>query len=199
MYFSKMINEELNDEYWSSLYLNQETRWDIGNSSTPLSSYFSYIKDKECNILVPGAGNAYEANELLEKGFTNVTIVDISSVLVNRLKEKFAHKPVNVIHGDFFEHNGQYDLIIEQTFFCALLPVLRKSYAEKMHELLKPGGRLVGLLFNREFEGGPPFGGNEEEYRNLFSPLFDIKKMEPCYNSILPRQGTELFFMLEKK
>ena len=104
-----------------------------------------------------------------------------------------------VIHADFFEHSGQYDFIFEQTFFCALDPSLRERYVTKMNELLKPGGQLAGVMFNRVFEeDGPPFGGTKEEYEQRFSPFFDIKKMELCYNSILPREGNELFVRLQK-
>jgi hypothetical protein len=63
-----------------------------------------------------------------------------------------------------------------------------------MHQLLKPAGKLVGVLFNREFEGGPPFGGSKEEYKQLFSKHLHIKKMELCYNSIPQRKDAELFF-----
>ena len=110
------------------------------------------------------------------------------------IRDRFKGEPITIITGDFFEHKGQYDLILEQTFFCAIDPALRSCYVTKMHELLKPSGKLVGVLFNRSFDGGPPFGGSKEEYEQLFSKHLHIKKMELCYNSILPRQGAEIFF-----
>ncbi|MCS7037470.1 MAG: SAM-dependent methyltransferase, partial [Saprospiraceae bacterium] len=57
---------------------------------------------------------------------------------------------------------------------------------------------LAGVLFDRDFEGGPPFGGHAEEYRALFEPLFRIHTLEPCYNSIPPRAGAEVFIILKK-
>jgi thiopurine S-methyltransferase len=76
---------------------------------------------------------------------------------------------------------------------------MREKYVSKMLELLKPGGKLVGVLFNREFEHtGPPFGVTLEEYLQLFSGKFNILKMEECYNSISPRNGKEIFVMLQK-
>ena len=191
---------ELDDNYWSGRYINHTDAWDIGSVSTPLKEYFDQLTDKNISILIPGCGNSYEAEYLLQNGFTNVTLIDISSVLCKSLEEKFSNHTLhlNVICGDFFAHTGKYDLIVEQTFFCALDPSLRKKYAEKMYELLKPSGKLIGVLFNREFEGGPPFGGNENEYRELFSSEFIIEKIEPCYNSIGPRKGTELFIKLKK-
>lgn len=187
----------LNDQYWSERYEKSQTGWDVGNVSPALKDYFDQLTTQAISILIPGCGNAYEAEYLLQQGFTDITLIDISGVLVKNLQEKlkdYIEKGVcRVIHQDFFEHTGDYDLIIEQTFFCAIDPTLRPKYAEKMSELLKLNGHLVGLLFDREFVGGPPFGGTKEEYISYFVPYFDLKTIEKCTNSIPPRAGNELF------
>ena len=101
---------------------------------------------------------------------------------------------------DFFRHEGSYDLIIEQTFFCAIPPHRRKEYAEKAASLLKDNGKVTGVLFDTSFEKqGPPFGGNASEYRTVFEPVFIIKTMNECYNSIAQRAGTEVFINLIKR
>lgn len=135
---------------------------------------------------------------LLEQGFTDVTVIDLAPAVTEKLKKQTEsyQSHITIITGDFFELNGQYDLILEQTFFCAIDPVLREHYVTKMSELLKPKGKLVGVLFNRSFEGGPPFGGSEAEYRALFASTFHQIHIEPCYNSISPRSGSELFVVL---
>lgn len=188
---------ELNETYWSNRYTQHQTGWDIGYSSTPLQEYMFSVKNHDISILIPGCGNAYEAEALLKMGFHAITLLDISPVLTAVLEQKFGDTSVKVLTGDFFLHHGQYDLILEQTFFCALDPALRSSYVQQMKKCLKPGGRLVGVLFNRAFEGGPPFGGSEAEYENLFKQQLSIKKMELCTNSIDSRKGTELFFIAE--
>ena len=100
---------------------------------------------------------------------------------------------------DFFKLVGQFDLILEQTFFCALPPSARPNYVEKMHELLSKDGQLAGVLFDFPLsEKGPPFGGSKEEYERLFSEKFEIKKLDRCYNSIKPREGSELFIRVLK-
>ncbi|MCB0465100.1 MAG: SAM-dependent methyltransferase, partial [Aequorivita sp.] len=106
----------------------------------------------------------------------------------------------NLLHTDFFELEDTFDLILEQTFFCALEPSLREEYVNKMDKLLKPNGKLVGLLFNIPLnDDKPPFGGNKEEYLSLFEDKFRIETMGVAYNSIPQRAGNELFFMLSKK
>ena len=197
------MNHRLDDNFWSERYLKQTTGWDVGEISSPLKAYIDQLQNKELHILIPGCGNAHEAAYLLAQGFKKVTLVDISEVLTERLKERFAEEiatgQCEIIHADFFELKGQFDLILEQTFFCAIDPAFREKYAETMAGLLKPGGKLAGVLFNVEMPEGPPFGGSTEEYERYFSPYFDFKTFETCYNSITPRAGRELFCILEKK
>ncbi|MCS7073931.1 MAG: SAM-dependent methyltransferase, partial [Bacteroidia bacterium] len=77
-------------------------------------------------------------------------------------------------------------------------PNLRHLFAQKISQLLKPSGKYVGLLFNRDFETNPPFGGSLGEYEDIFSPYLEIKIIAECYNSHPKRAGTELFFRFQK-
>lgn len=196
--FDSPANEQ---QYWNSRWQQQQTGWDIGYASPAIVEYMQQYENKGAAILIPGCGNAYEAEALLKLGFTNITLIDIAEELVLQLRARWAEEPsIRIVHGDFFQHQGAYDLIIEQTFFCAIPPTQRAAYAQKTAELLKPDGRIVGLLFNCMFEkAGPPHGGREGEYRQLFQTTFELQHMEPCYNSIPPRAGNELFITLVKK
>lgn len=195
------IENNLTADYWDKKWQHNETGWDIGFVSPPIEEYISKFEDKEARILIPGCGNAYEAEFLSTQGFKNITILDISPTAVQILKEKYKDmKEISVICSNFFEHNGNYDLIIEQTFFCAIPTSKRKSYANKAFDLLSVDGRVIGLMFNKHFtKQGPPFGGNVEEYKTVFNPYFEIVKMEECYNSIESRRGSEIFINLKKK
>ncbi len=187
--------------YWENKYHENATGWDIGYASAPLTDYFNQLRDKKLKILIPGGGNCYEAEYLFEQGFKNIFVIDIAEQPLKNLKARFPNFPDHqLIHDDFFNHQGTYDLIVEQTFFCALDPAMRQKYADKMADLLTENGKLAGLLFDFELtEDGPPFGGSTAEYLPLFSQKFTIKKLERCYNSIKPRNGRELFFIFEKK
>lgn len=191
----------LGETYWNNQYEANTTGWDLGEISPPLKNYIDQLTNKNLRILIPGCGNTYEAAYLLKQGFTDVTVIDIAPKLVAELKEKFAvHPHIKIIQGDFFKHEGQYDLILEQTFFCAINPQLRKEYVTKMYELLTSNGKLVGILFDREFDQqGPPFGGCKCQYKPMFEKEFIFKTMEPCYNSFIKRKDTELFINLQKK
>jgi hypothetical protein len=52
------------------------------------------------------------------------------------------------------------------------------------------------LLFNKTFEGGPPYGGHIAEYKDYFMPIFKDVLMQPCLNSSQPRTGTEIWIEL---
>lgn len=193
----KQDNKQL---FWDQRWKDNNTGWDINRVSPPIKEYIDTIKDKSIAILIPGCGNAYEAEYLLDNHFTNVTLIDISATLVESLKKKFEGKPVRIVLGDFFLHEGKYDLILEQTFFCAIEPSLRRQYIEKCYELLNPHGKIAGVLFGVVFEKeGPPHGGSRAEYEKLFSPRFKFLQLGICKNSIEPRRGNELFIEFERK
>ncbi len=195
------MRPDLSANYWNDRYLQDSAHWDVGAVSTPLKVYFDQLTDKDLAILIPGAGNAWEAEYLHQQSFTNVTVCDLAE---EPLKNLAARCPgisaKHLIQSNFFDlEDNSDDLIVEQTFFCALDPSLRPAYADKVFRLLRSGGHLTGLLFSVEFENeGPPFGGTAEEYRTYFEGCFGFKTFEPAYNSIQPRAGRELFVNLIK-
>lgn len=195
------MKQDFNAAYWQQRYLSNQTGWDTNGITTPLKAYFDQLEDKDLRILIPGCGNAYEAEYLFNMGFTNVFVADVAPAPLENFARRVQSFPKDhLLLQNFFDLQGPYDLIVEQTFFCALNPDLRQAYARKCVELLVPGGKLVGLLFDTVFEKeGPPFGGSAEEYRVYFAPYFNFIHFERAYNSIAPRQGSELFITLQKK
>lgn len=189
---------EITKDFWNNRYKNKETGWDIGYISTPIKNYIDQLENKEIRILIPGCGNAYEAEYLHVKGFNNVFLLDIAPLALKQFSERVPDFPKkHLIEENFFEHQGSYKLILEQTFFCAIDPELRDNYVRKMYQLLRPKGKLVGLLFAENFKNSqPPFGGTKEEYKKLFSHMFNIQIMELAKNSIESRKGRELFIKL---
>ncbi|NNC45467.1 MAG: methyltransferase [Winogradskyella sp.] len=192
---------KLSKDYWENRYVSKSTPWDIGYVSTPIKDYIDQLKDKNISILIPGAGNAYEAEYLWQQGFKNIYVVDIAKSPLDDLKRRIPDIPSNqILFNDFFNLDKTFDLIIEQTFFCALEPTLRDKYVSKTYDLLTANGKIAGLFFNFPLtKEGPPFGGSATEYRNRFKSKFKIKTLETSYNSIQPRANKELFFIFEKK
>ena len=191
---------DLSDNYWQNRYVSNDFGWDLGQVSPPLKKYFESIENKELKILIPGAGNGYEAEWLFENGFKNVHLLDFALAPIENFISKNTNFPKNNIHPiNFFDLKENFDLIVEQTFFCALDPKLRENYVNKMHSSINANGKLVGLLFHDKLnDDKPPFGGYKEEYIELFKHKFNIENMEITDLSVQPRLDRELFFEMTK-
>lgn len=192
--------QNLDAKYWENRYQEGYTGWDVGHISGGMQHIIDQLTDKNFNILVPGAGNGYEVTYLWNAGFKNVYLVDWAPSPIAKFQSFNPDFPKSqLINIDFFKLEGQFDLILEQTFFCALPPGKRVAYAEKMNQLLKPGGTLRGLLFKVPMnEDRPPFGGSVAEYEELFSKKFQIDYIRDCLNSEPERLGTEVEFMVTR-
>ncbi|WCO03386.1 TPMT family class I SAM-dependent methyltransferase [Psychroserpens ponticola] len=190
-----------NESYWDNRYKSQDIGWDLGEISKPLKAYIDQLNNKSIKILIPGGGNSYEAEYIFKKGFENVFVVDLSKTALDNVLNRVPEFPKHqLIQGNFFDLEQTFDLIIEQTFFCALHPSLRFKYVAKMNNILSDKGKLVGLLFNMPLcNDHPPFGGSKQEYLEYFVSCFNIRLMDKAFNSHRSRANKELFFILEKK
>jgi SAM-dependent methyltransferase len=189
--------------FWRQRYAGGYTGWDLGAASPPLRTYIDQLTDPEMNILIPGAGNAHEAAYLHDRGFRQVHVLDLVDIPLQRLARLVPDFPAeHLIEGDFFAHQGSYELVLEQTFFCALDPARRADYARHMATLIRPGGRLVGIWFTfplRPGQASPPYGGSPEEYAPYFEPWFTPRHFARCYNSHPSREGQEWFMSWERR
>ena len=199
--------EQVNQaEFWQQRYEQDSIGWDMGEVSPPLKAYIDQLPEsaKDQAILVAGAGNAYEVGYLHEQRFTDVTLVDFALAPIEAFAERYPDFPsTHLICADFFSlspEQYQFDWVLEQTFFCAINPSRRDEYVKQMAALIKPKGKLIGLLFDKDFgRDEPPFGGTKDEYQQRFETNFDIEIMEPSYNSHPARQGSELFIKMRVK
>ena len=96
----------LDKTFWDNRYQTEETQWDLKSVSPPLKEIIDSLENKKCSILIPGCGNAHEAEYLIKSGFTNITVIDIAPSPVEQLKKKFSKGEVKILLGDFFEHKG---------------------------------------------------------------------------------------------
>jgi hypothetical protein len=74
----------LDQTYWNNQYQANATGWDLGQVSPPIKTYIDTIENKEVKILIPGCGNAYEAEYLIQQGLhilTEVHLVLVTLIL----------------------------------------------------------------------------------------------------------------------
>ena len=86
--------------------------------------------------------------------------------------------------GNFFDEHkinaGQYDLIFDCTFLCAIHPDAYAKWSAEMSKLIKKGGELVTLIYSigKSAPGGPPYPMSTELVSSLLSVQFNQISME---------------------
>ena len=100
------MQQNLDKSFWNQRWQTGQTGWDIGYASPAIVDYFKNVVDKSVKILIPGCGNAYEAEALYDLGFRDITILDISDEAVLKLNNKFEHHDeVKIVCQNFFDHH----------------------------------------------------------------------------------------------
>ncbi|KAI1812368.1 S-adenosyl-L-methionine-dependent methyltransferase [Poronia punctata] len=184
---------------WNELWEKSLTPWDRGGPSPAL---YDLLKENPNGLislpddnskkraLVPGCGRGHDVLLLSSFGY-DVYGLDVSSTALEAAKENAAKAPIEELYPtqgvkrgsvtwlaqDFFAQDWEgvdtrFDVIFDYTFFCALPPAMRPSWASRMRSLLVPGGRLICLEFPTEkssSEPGPPWAAPPEEYLGYLS------------------------------
>mgnify|MGYP000070418537 CR=1 FL=1 len=193
-----MEEQVFSAEYWDNRYREKNTPWQLNTHSPAFERWFLEVNPpKNSRILIPGGGNGLEALWLADQGYTNITVVDWSELVCEEQKARHKGKSIAWVCADFFGLKEQFDLILEQTFFCALPPSMRSAYFAKLPELLAPDGMLLGVMFRELPEGGPPFHCGKKDLEAGFGKYFSTVRIEACTYSIGPRQGNEWWVEVE--
>ncbi len=201
-----MTNLVSEQEFWNSIYRNNNTGWDL-KSPTPV--FQRILKEKKIinsgKLLILGSGYGYDAVEAAKAGF-EVTAVDFSASAVSFAKKLAKRENVNVdfIQNDFFkleeDNYDRFDAVFDYVTYCAINPARREEYAKLIKKLLKCGGVFIALWFPVEDrEGGPPFGINLEETESIFSKFLKLKSSTIEKDTIKPRRGREVLQIYEKE
>jgi SAM-dependent methyltransferase len=189
---------------WQKHYDEDDLKWDIGEVSPAIQWLWKENKLPQGKAIVPGCGQGHEVVYLAERGL-QVTGVDFAEGAVKLLRHSLATKGLQgqVLQRNFFEleaeHDACYDLLLEQTFFCAILPEDRLKYVATAGRILKPGALLAGLFYETGEEGGPPFNTTREDIVKIFSEEFAIEYLEKTAYSVEQRAEKELLALLRKK
>jgi len=199
-----MNEKEYSKEDWQGHYESNDLGWDLGEVAPPFVQLWQEEKLPVGKVLVPGCGRGHEVVFLAENGF-EVTAIDFSEGAITHLENALKERNLKgrVLHQDFFSlddsHDGVYDLVLEQTFFCAIAPRQRQDYALNVARILKPGGMLVGLFYHTDKEGGPPYNTTREDIESSFSKNFEIQQLDKTSLSAEQRKDKEWLGILKRK
>ena len=190
-------------EDWERHYDEKDLRWDLNEAAPPLVHLWRERNFSPCRAIVPGCGAGHEVMFLAKKGF-NVTAVDYTHGAIKLIKNALEKNNYSgeVLHQDFFKldykYNETFGLMLEHTFFCAISPAKRREYVETAKRILKPGGYLIGLFYETNEDGGPPFNTRQEDIENFFSDSFMIESLSKTSHSAELRRGKEWLAILRK-
>ena len=200
-----MINKINNSVFWDQQYKENLDLWDL-KTPTPifidlLNKGFFALKS---SLLVVGCGKGYDVVAAAKHGL-NVYAVDFSVKAIEFAKTIADEKDVkiNFIVDDIFnlspKSETKYDYIFDYVTYCSFDPIRRREYAKTIFSLLNDNGRFVFILFPVEKrEGGPPFGIDEDETKNIFSEFLTLELSEKNINSIKPRKGREVLHIYKR-
>jgi len=204
MNISQHLNEGYARDDWQKHYDEDDLRWDLGQIAPPFVRLWEENKLGRGRAIIPGCGRGHEVLFLAGMGL-QVTGLDFAPGAVDLLSRSLKEKGLeaDVLHQDFFElgedHFSRYDLMLEQTFFCAIPPAKRSAYVETAARILKKGGLLAGLFYETCEAGGPPFNTTHADILDHFSDRFDIETLEKTPHSIERRKDKEWLGLLRKK
>lgn len=179
---------------WEERYQTGETGWDLGGPPPALVALIEDLGETGLRVLVPGAGRAHDAIAWARAGH-HVTAVDYapSAVAAAQANAAEAGVQLTVAEVDLFDlpasFIGAFDLVWEQTCYCAILPKQRDAYVAAMAQVLHPGGRFFGLLWNHGKPDGPPFDVTPEDVRERFPPAFEVVRTDPVRQSVPSREN----------
>ncbi|MCK6481909.1 MAG: TPMT family class I SAM-dependent methyltransferase [Planctomycetes bacterium] len=192
---------------WEAMYRAGEDRWDIGGPSPPLVAALGRGEVRPPGrALVPGCGRGHDVRLLAERGFDALG-VDFAPRAVagaRALARAVGARGARFERRDLFRlprtFDGAFDLVFEQTSFCAVHPDRRDAWARAMHRALRPGGLLLALFLVHPYEEGPPFGTSRAEVRHRFvaSGLFRLEAARVPAESTPARQGKEWMAFLRR-
>jgi len=168
---------------WNQAYLDANTPWDKGMPSPVLVELLGDIP-VNAKLVVPGCGTGNDIVALLDANPASVIGIDIAPEAIALLRKRFEGNPVvHPVLGDFVQHAAEHpasaDVVIEHTCFCAIPVAHRSAYATACLNILRPGGKVIGVFYwmprdTDDITIGPPFQTSEAELQGLFGPDFDL-------------------------
>ncbi len=97
------------------------------------------------------------------------------------------------MRADFFKSDfgRRFDLVYERTFLCAMHPRRWARYAKRVAELLRPGGKLIGIFFYGTEPEPPPYPINKTQAAKIFGKYFRLLRDLKVSDSVPMFAGME--------
>ncbi|WP_338105280.1 class I SAM-dependent methyltransferase [Microvirga tunisiensis] len=173
-------------EHWDKIFATKDEEavsWFQVRPETSLRLIRACGLPKAAGILDVGAGCSHLPDALLEEGFANIAVLDISATALARTRARLGDKglAVRFIVADLTA--WQPDLTVDLWHDRAVLHFLtqdrdRAAYADAVRQAVKPGGFVLISGFApggpERCSGLPVLRANQDAIAPLLGPVFDL-------------------------
>ncbi len=176
-------------EPWRQRWLNGQTGWDHGQEHAVLNRLLQHAMREgplqpSASIFSAGCGRAHNEAWLARQGF-KVDASDIVEEAIAGARALYEHqKGLRLFVADAFAPNDGskiYDAVFDRAMLCAVNPMHRAAYVQRMQEKLPIGGIFMSILFRKvRSPEGPPFAVDEAEALRLLEDDFDLCHASSC-------------------
>jgi ubiquinone/menaquinone biosynthesis C-methylase UbiE len=181
------MNEFNRKQHWETLYQTkalEEVSWYQPSPETSLQLIEIISLPKEARIIDVGGGDSFLVDHLLDLGFKNLSVLDVSEAALQRAQQRLGDQARNVqwICADVtqFQPERIYDLWHDRAAFHFLTNKNEiQHYVHTATQALLPGGHLIIGTFSEQ--GPKKCSGiaiqqySETSLLQQFSPYFSLK------------------------
>lgn len=145
--------------HWESVYQSKATHevsWYRPHLDVSLRLIEAAAPDRASAIIDVGGGEATLVDDLVRRGYRDVTVLDVSQVAIDVAKRRLgaAAASVNWITGDITQielATARYDLWHDRAVFHFLTDAEdRAAYVRQVARAVKPGGHVIVATFGPE-------------------------------------------------
>lgn len=145
-------------QHWEKIYQTKELNevsWYQPKPQTSLDFVSRFTVNKTDQIVDVGGGDSFLTDHLLEQGYSNLTVLDVSEASLERAQKRLGEKAskVNWIVADVsdFQPKEKYDFWHDRAAFHFLNSETEvANYVEIVNQALNPEGILVVGTFSEQ-------------------------------------------------
>ena len=135
--------------YWDAAYAargHEGVSWYEQEPSTSLELFEELHVRPEASVIDVGAGASRLVDRLVERGFTDLTVLDVSGTALAEVQRRVAGLPVHVVPEDLlsWRPDRRFDVWHDRAVFHFLVREPdRTRYLRVLRAALRPGGLVV--------------------------------------------------------
>lgn len=145
--------------HWEGVYQTKNfdsVSWYAQHLETSLKLIEELAPSKQASIIDVGGGQSTLVDDLLARGYENLTVLDISSAAIEFTQKRLGKDAgkINWCVGDITEfsfNDERFDIWHDRAVFHFLTdPASRNAYVKQVRSFVKPGGFVIMATFGPE-------------------------------------------------